>query len=865
MTVSDTFVPAASTTDPFLRSCTATRARVIAGETFFRAREVGGAGNRISVQIISYPDTAEAVCVVTNYVPLEKEFITTPGSGLVFDTNLRFDEQIVISHLTTSPRAAINSISFKIAPAVAPTTDLGPVTLSQLITLPGKATVKLLPPRTGYAPGDTITITPRKRVYRLVAKTVTYLDPATSTMITTTGWDVDNLRAQVNAQDQWVEMPGRSGDLLIIHDVNDSGVDPRVLLPFAETFLRGGGGLPPTPIHENTGPVTAIIHVNYCETGVGALYNINDIYEWKGPSNATGYWLKRPPIPTIRAVDSTTPPDIFTMIDANFTINVVGSLATFTFALTPVPLGTVFIVDIVRRGEDFDRDPEVLGATRASTLVVPLYRSGIFDVRLQITNPVTNAIVATLVQESGIKLASLLISAPNIVHSIFSAPDGFRKKNITGIFPGYVTDNADGASTTTLRKESLNGAVQAVPTLTPYLFQVQVLNFDTGIWENKGMTSEALFNADPFSFLNTSRFVLSSVASAFELGATSQQYIVATSNVVLCTPATIVTPTSVAVTSGAMPSGATLQSRHINAGILMSSNRNVQVSLVLDVPFGTSPGSYTFTALVNDSDGKSAFAHCVVQLQSATVTVTPSTLTATSFAGYTTSGAQAISTTDITVHNTTGSSLAVYPGSGNAWYDVAIPTEYTTSDNTAPVLAIDGWVGDVPGAPFTYKILTAGASAVYTLSLTRPNGQSYPSDFLMNETITISNISGSLPVPSTARQAQLPISVTLEPQAAGISGYPSTVARGDVVNFTVTTTNVPDGVTLAWDIVQASVPGSSLNLSMFDLPYSGDITIVGNTATVMLTMSSAPLPPTPMFRLHLEISGGVYTTDITVT
>ena len=284
--------------EPKLRTCSSLRARLFAGGTYFRARVPGQLGNRLTVAVIEYPDTSEAVCVITNYAMKADELVTGPASVEFFDFQLKTHEAIDLYSLDTMPAAARKySISFKIAPPPPVYTELGSVRTLSLVSLPGMLAATVTPDAPSFTPSDVVTITPRKRVYHLVAKT--YVDPVDFTVYQ--GWDIDLLRTQVNADNPWVEMLPRSGGIddgmgNITPNPNppdhqDPGLDAPVLSAFAETSLGGGDGVPSNPDREITGPSRSIVHVNYGEAQNGLLNEVNTVYEWNGRNSVEGSWV----------------------------------------------------------------------------------------------------------------------------------------------------------------------------------------------------------------------------------------------------------------------------------------------------------------------------------------------------------------------------------------------------------------------------------------------------------------------------------------------------------------------------------------------------------------------------------------------
>lgn len=285
---------------PHLRSCSSLRSRLFAGGTYFRARDPGMQGNLFSVEVIEYTDTSEAVCVISNYGIKVDEMITGPATMDVYDIQFNTNEKVTIDQLDQpTQRARKYSISFKIAPPPDVPQELGQIRAGSLISLPGVLAAKLTPTSPVYTPSDVITIARRHRVYRLEA--IAPIDPVSGLPVP--GWDIENLRTQVNADNPWVEMLPRSGnmpglnpgDLSIPNpnpsDVQDKGIDALVLTPFAEVRMSGGDGLPDNPDREVDGPFRSLVHVNYGEAHNGALHEINIVYEWNGSSSREGAWV----------------------------------------------------------------------------------------------------------------------------------------------------------------------------------------------------------------------------------------------------------------------------------------------------------------------------------------------------------------------------------------------------------------------------------------------------------------------------------------------------------------------------------------------------------------------------------------------
>lgn len=306
--------PADSGASPRLRTASMRRARLFAGGTYFRARDPGGHGNSISVTLIEWLDPVsnkpKGQLIVTNHATKASENIlgVQPDSIALLEQKLNWNEEIKISRPTpTSAPRAFYSIRCKIAPsATAYTTetkDLGEFTFSRVLHIPSKLSLKFAPGITGLSENDEIVIKPRTRVYDLqqISKTsgpIFGSGPGT----TTTGWDPDALREQVNASDPWIEMVPRSGvpkDGPLVfqfsgtkHDVQDDGVDDDFLSPFDQTFLSGGDGLPQSPVGERTGPTRSLIFINYGERKNGSMGEVSEVYEWVGDSATSGEWRR---------------------------------------------------------------------------------------------------------------------------------------------------------------------------------------------------------------------------------------------------------------------------------------------------------------------------------------------------------------------------------------------------------------------------------------------------------------------------------------------------------------------------------------------------------------------------------------------
>ena len=107
--------------EPQLRTCSSLRARLWAGNTYFRSRDPGLKSNLISVQVIEYQDPLQAVCVVTNYGLVTSELVAGPAEVEIFDVQLQCNDKIKISNLSNAnswlaqPMPAIDLVELALA------------------------------------------------------------------------------------------------------------------------------------------------------------------------------------------------------------------------------------------------------------------------------------------------------------------------------------------------------------------------------------------------------------------------------------------------------------------------------------------------------------------------------------------------------------------------------------------------------------------------------------------------------------------------------------------------------------------------------------------------------------------------------
>lgn len=296
---------------PNLRSCSRRRARLWIGGTYFRVREVGRHGNLISVQTIE--SEGVTYLVVTNENSNSAESVSGPVTVPIFDlASPSYQDYWEFTNLTSEhPSANYYSTSLRIAfrrqeglPFTLDTaTDLGEFHDSKLFTHPGKLSIKTQKIGANFSPPDVISVRPRIRIYVLSRLEIpATVNPETGVVSAGySGWDIADLRTQINTNDPWIEMLPRSGPIVDSvtgvstpnpnpADVQDTTTDDPVMSDFGKYYLSGGDGMPEAPNLEITGPTRSIVHVNYSEAPNGTLVAENTVYEWVGSTNVIGAW-----------------------------------------------------------------------------------------------------------------------------------------------------------------------------------------------------------------------------------------------------------------------------------------------------------------------------------------------------------------------------------------------------------------------------------------------------------------------------------------------------------------------------------------------------------------------------------------------
>lgn len=300
--------PRISKVRPSVRTCSSIRARLWAGGTYFRAREPGLQGNRLSIEVVQLePPSAsggEGYCIVTNEVPT-RECVHGNLIGSLLELQGTYEDLWIFKDLNTTPIARNYIISLRIAFSRQTDDTILPPLFETEISAPysklltsGKLSVKPLP---GPLPNTSETvafIAPRTRIYKLSVITITPPPESVGAGVTY-GFDIDDLRQQINDNDPWVEMierteaPVGGGPIspALLNDAFDKEQDDPALMPFVKTNLTNGNGLPASPSFETTGPARSIVHMNYGEDPKGVLKEVNLMYEWAGESAIAGSWV----------------------------------------------------------------------------------------------------------------------------------------------------------------------------------------------------------------------------------------------------------------------------------------------------------------------------------------------------------------------------------------------------------------------------------------------------------------------------------------------------------------------------------------------------------------------------------------------
>lgn len=294
-----------------LRSLSSRRGRLFAGGTYFRSIDPGRTANNITVQIVK-EDGIGYLIVVNQNLQYDENVLGPAGirTRILDLTGSNWNDLVRIDSLDGTPLAHYYSIRCSIAfarqngsPYTLPTPiETAPFASEKLFARSGKLAVKIEKSTANFTAGSVISIAPRFRIYKLSALSIPPgVDSAGLPTLGYDGYDIVDMRSQVNATNTWVQMLERSGTPTgtdgvpgtppaVKFDEQDDRVDDPVGSEFAQTNLSGGDGLPENPTLERTGPSRSIVFVNYGEKYNGSLGETNTVYEWVGSDAIAGEW-----------------------------------------------------------------------------------------------------------------------------------------------------------------------------------------------------------------------------------------------------------------------------------------------------------------------------------------------------------------------------------------------------------------------------------------------------------------------------------------------------------------------------------------------------------------------------------------------
>lgn len=287
-----TYKPSKYNSNPFIPTYNAYRARSGAADTFFRAKDTGDYGNKISIQI----ETEGALARLIVKAPIR---VTRPVFSGVSDSII---VNILVTKNSTPQDITVTCISqnmYSVDSSV--TGNLGQVQANKIFRNSEVSFVIIPDSNIGTDIGDTFTFTVEKpyEVYESNNNQNPNTDPNATTTIPSPAYE--ELRNQVNANSTLIEMNSRGSDfvdaegtdMMTGRSVRAAGTEPLdgALIPTLEkTFLSGGEGLAFSPVGINTGPERTFIHINFSELDDGTVTEVNKIYEWVGSSSVNGKW-----------------------------------------------------------------------------------------------------------------------------------------------------------------------------------------------------------------------------------------------------------------------------------------------------------------------------------------------------------------------------------------------------------------------------------------------------------------------------------------------------------------------------------------------------------------------------------------------
>lgn len=248
-----------------MQSRSSSRARLSAGNAFFRSREIGEAANLIKIACIEKDGAGELVVHNTKINSALQVSATGMGAPklVLKELNIAYNEEIVIEHdgaRWACQYGQVGNGAFN--------TPMVSFIVKEIETWPHTARIVIRP-----------------HVLRYHLEPLSYTDPITA--VETIGWDSGALRATLASDAAGlIDAPARGTDPQDAADAIDT-----VMVKFDMKNMSGGNGLPLNPAGLNTGPFVTLIHLNYGEQPNGSLAEMNQVYKWSGESSTEGQWV----------------------------------------------------------------------------------------------------------------------------------------------------------------------------------------------------------------------------------------------------------------------------------------------------------------------------------------------------------------------------------------------------------------------------------------------------------------------------------------------------------------------------------------------------------------------------------------------
>lgn len=282
-----------------LQSRSARRSRAWLGGTYFRSKDRGENANLIKLAVLEEEDLSVGLLVVQNELLDTQENIVLTNLNTdvdLYELNLNAFEEahFTFDNITRQIRGELIGIRWQIAAGTIDyTIDLGVLTLGRIFNKNGISF--RLPKDTAWSSTSKLVLKPRTQKFALQKITAQPEagEEGASASTAAEGWSIAALRSAVNASSScWVYMPTRAlSESEVGEDEMDEGIDAQFLTAFQFTNLRGGDGLPSSPVGLNTGPMRTLVHLNYTEKDDGSLAETNQVYEWVGEDAKSGRWV----------------------------------------------------------------------------------------------------------------------------------------------------------------------------------------------------------------------------------------------------------------------------------------------------------------------------------------------------------------------------------------------------------------------------------------------------------------------------------------------------------------------------------------------------------------------------------------------